>query len=224
MPPSCPSCRDPHPAAITRAPSGGPSPSPTPGCCPQLGPIRQGIVSGGQGARETSPPSQGRPPHRNQQQERLSPWRPSSGPSAAGSLQVQAPTSLGLGKLLLERAPRRARPAPTTAPARQRRGQLPLARSRPPPAARRRGAESTTPTPPRTPGPADAAGGRAQWPTLSPAGSLRPMGCRRRGFFPEGSLSADMRAPSAKMVTPFSGPYGTYRLCAWLKRSIHFQT
>lgn len=62
--PGCTNCA-PRPSPRMHQPGpnlGAHSALPTPGCCPQLGPIQvQGRVRGGAGGQETSTPSQGRP-------------------------------------------------------------------------------------------------------------------------------------------------------------------
>lgn len=177
------------------------SASPTPGCCPQLGPIQvQGRVRGGAGGQETSPPSQGRP-------------RP---PSAAGEAVAMA-TPAPWGQR--GRLPPGAGPDVSLGPSRRsgqftaagaaradcgagrtEAGPAPLAPHRPIPAASKAAASTTSPqhtdSPPRTLTPADVVDGRAQWPIAEPAtGSFDQWGAGGRGFFsPNVNSPADMRA------------------------------
>lgn len=180
---------------------GGLAASPTPGCCPQLGPIQvQGIVSGGAGGQETSPPSQGRP-------------RP---PSAAGEAVAMATppprgqrgrlppgagpdVSLGLSRSSGQFTAAGAARADCGA-GQAEAGPAPPAPHRPFPAASTAAASTTSPqhtdSPPRTLTPADAADGRARWPTAEPAaGSSDQWAAGGRGFFsPKARSPADMRA------------------------------
>lgn len=136
--PGCTSCAPrPSPRMHYQGPIwGGLAAAPTPGCCPQLGPIQvQGIVRGGAGGQETSPPSQGRP-------------RPPSASGEAVAMATPPPRgqrgrlppgagpdfSLGLRRRSGQFKAAGAA-APTAEPGRQRQGELrplPNARSRPP--------------------------------------------------------------------------------------------
>lgn len=176
------------------------SASPTPGCCPQLGPIQvQGRVRGGAGGQETSPPSQGRP-------------RPPSAAGEAVAMATPAPwgqrgrlppgagpdVSLGLSRRSRQFTAAGAARADCGA-GRTEAGPAPPAPHRPFPAASIAAASTTSPqhtdSPPRTLTPADAADGRAQWPTAeSASGSFNQWDANGRGFFsPNVRSPGDMR-------------------------------
>lgn len=115
--------RDLHPACIiNQCPmGGGASPHhPPQDVAPNSGPSKsRGAARGeGPGARRSALLPRAAPAPR-QLRERLSPWqRPLLGASAAGPLQVQAPTSPSASAGTQGSLWRRARPAPTVAPVR----------------------------------------------------------------------------------------------------------